>query len=272
MTRSKSIHALVSLLSLAVVACSDPADDGPRADVPGGEESQAEGLTIEGLTITHQDDGRVEGSFRRDGVMISFELSAASDGHRARIADAAGVLLVETTLRGEIEETSLLGGRARLRGHVDAERPELEGDPEIFQRMGERPETKLIAELKDALREAGVDRSLYSAKVAPSGAPGLETTKWLDVWGRWHLSCMESHDFPTWTFWGWTTIELSPEKSSTAAVLQVLTPWYNPPEYTGLFSDPIVVHRQYAGVPVRVANNVVALNGLCNHPLLVKVY
>jgi hypothetical protein len=264
---SKAFYALFSVLSLAAVACNGPADEGTQADAPEGEEASSEGLTI-----TRQAADRVEGLFQRDGQTISFELSTVPGGHHARIVDAAGSPLVETTLRGEIEESSLLGGQAWLRGHVDAEQPELEGDPTIFQQMSARPETNLIAPLKDALRKAGVDRSLYSAKVAPSGEPGLETTKWLDVWGRWHLSCGESHVFPTWTFWGWTTIELSPEKSKTAAVLQVLTAWYNPPEYTGMFSGTIVVQRQYAGVPVMVTNNVLALNGLCSHPLLAKVY
>jgi len=272
MTTSKLLASALALLALASVACGGQTHDETPLDAP----PAAEPMSSQGLTITSRTADRVEGTFSRHDQTLSFELSTTEAGHLARILDHAGSPLVETTFEGGIEDTSLLGGKARLRGPVDADKPEMEGDESIFQEMSAVPETRLIAELKEALRVEGVDEAFFSAmageQAAPGAKPGLTTRKWLDVWGKWHLSCSEFNDFPTWTFWGVTTIELRPEYSTSSAALRVLTPWYNPTEYTGMFSGTIVVRRQYAGYQVRVSNNVAALNGSCGSPLLVKVY
>jgi hypothetical protein len=260
---SKLLAAAFSLLSLTTIACAgQTADDAPGA--PAGDEASSQGLAL-----TVQTADRVEGTFLRDGHTLAFLLSTTEAGHLALLSDQAGNPLVETTFEGGIEDSSLLGGKLRLKGPVDAAEPASEGDPRTLE--------ELIADLKDALRTAGVDPSFFSVSdpSAPGGAsPGLVTKKWLQTDGNWHLNCGEYNDFPTWTFWGWTTIELRPEVgySTASAAVRVLTPWYNPTEYTGVFSGVQVVKRQYAGYNVRVSNNTVTLNGVCSRPLRARVY
>ncbi|WP_437985166.1 hypothetical protein [Sorangium sp. So ce117] len=232
----------------------------------------AEGMSSEGLTLTHETADRVEGTFHRREQTIAFELSVVPGGHRARIVDAAGAPLVETTYRDGVEDTTLLGGVARLRGAVDAAEPELEGDAHVFEQMSARPETSLIAELKEALRIAGVEPAFFSAVDAPA-QPGLTPQSWLDIQGNWHINCGEYHDFPTWTFWGWTTFELWPENYVASASLRVLTPWYNPTEYAYNFSGTLYLRRQYAGYQGRVMNvTQPGFNGVCSRPLVAKAY
>ena len=265
MKTSNYLVAALSFLSLSAFACGGEVG-GESPEVKAGEP-----IASQELSITKQTSDRVEGNFHRDNQTLQFELFAIEGGRMARILDEAGEPLIETSLKDGIEDSSLLGGQARLRGSVLSLAPETEGDGEIFRKMEKIPAIKLVPDLKNALRSAGVEGSFFSANEA-SQKPGLTTKNWLDVWGYWHLSCNESHDFPTWTFWGWTTFELRPEYSQTTAALHVLTPWYNPTEYTGVFSGTIRIQRQYAGYAARVTNNSVAINGYCSSPLQAKAY
>lgn len=262
---TKLFCTALALFALSTVACGGAVED----EIPTASEQK--GATTQGLTLTKQTADRVEGTFSRHERTIGFELSTIEGGHLARILDEAGQPLVETTFKDGIEDSTLLGGQLHMWGPVNSMEPEREGDEQAFQRLSEMPIARIIPELKEALESAGVDTAFFSAKES-GGQPGVTTQKWLDVWGNWHLSCGEYHDFPTWTFWGVTTFELRPEWSTATASLRVLTPWYNPTEYTGWFSGTIRLQRQYAGYNARVGNNAVRLNGQCNHPLLARTY
>ena len=84
------------------------------------------------------------------------------------------------------------------------------GDLRAFDALNANPATKLIAELKEALVAKRIDPVLYSATAAPTG--GIHAQQVQDPYsGFWHLAYGETHSFPTWTFWAWTTFELRTE-------------------------------------------------------------
>lgn len=254
MSNLKIVTALTSLIALAGVACNGEVVE---QEAPHDFHQRSDKLTDEGLTITEQDSAHVKGTFARHDTTIQFELGATADGHTAKVWDGTGAAVVESRFAAGVEDTTLLGGVARVRGQVDTLEPDLEGDEHVFERLASNAAARLIPELKEALRVRGVDTAFYSVTPADdaSGSATIEPQSWLDVYGYWHLGMGEYIDLPTWTFWGWTTFVFA--TNGAAASLHVLTPWYNPTEYTGYFSGQIVVQRQYAGYKARVSNNCV---------------
>ncbi len=254
---NSKISALVSLASLLALSFAVPACGGEVAAEDASKEptqQRDDRITSEGLTITFQDGMHVKGTFERRARRLAFDLDATDGGHTARIFDDKGAAIIDSKLENGVEETMLLGGLAQVRGTVGALEPDVQADQATLEKLAKNPDVQLVPELKEALRVRGVDGAFFSANpTTTKTAGGVNPQSWLDVWGTWHLNTWESVDLPTWSFWGTTTFEFS-ASGSTNAKLQVLTPWYNPPEYTGYFTGTIVVRRQYAGYRARVTN------------------
>lgn len=270
MSFSKIATALSLVLVATTVACNGQVADEPEA---ASKEDGAVAITADGLTLSSQKGDVVEGLFSRHGETVGFELRPTVSGGRiVSITDKDGRLVLESTLEGGIETTTLLG-KLRVRGPVDAEKPDVDGDPRTWDEVNADPAMKLVPELKEALRAKGVDPSYFTTigVDAKQANGGVKASQWQDVWGYTHLSFGESRNFPTWAFWAVTTVELKPEASCTAARLTALTGW-SAPEYTGMFCHTtIYVRRQYWGVYLNVANNAMPLSGQSTN-LMVRTY
>ncbi|NOU27532.1 MAG: hypothetical protein HOO96_06445 [Polyangiaceae bacterium] len=268
MSSSKACCVLVLALACPAVACG--AGEGAGE---GGEPALQS--STDGLTIAELQTGRVRGSFSRGGATLGFTLVAIADAHRATLVDEAGSPLLDVTLKDGVEDGLLLGGRAHVHGAIDGDQV-LDGDGEAAKELEKNPATKLIPELKEALRAKGIDPAMFSASAAPpdSSHAQLGPKAWRDGSGFMHLGYGESWDFAT-LFFGATTFELRPEAGSTSAVFQVLTPWYNAPERFPWIERTFLVRRVYGAYRVRVSNNQLPLcwNGGCqNTTLMVKTW
>jgi hypothetical protein len=66
-------------------------------------------------------DDHASGSFSRRGNTIRFALSRDDAGNHARISNASGEPILETTLSGAFDSSVYFGGKASARGTVGAE-------------------------------------------------------------------------------------------------------------------------------------------------------
>lgn len=264
--------ALFSIVALALLAGCGGAVEEDTNDRELGTAS-APAITDEGLTVVEQRADFVRGTFSRHDQTVRFELRTEQDAHLASIFDASGAPLLTSRLRDGVEETVLLG-KTKIRGAVDAAEPETGNDPHAFDALNAHPATKIIPELKEALHAHGIAPAMFSAqaKVESSGS-SVHTTQWTDISGYTHLGYNEQRNYGTWAFWNYTTVEMRPEGRYTAARLLALTGW-SAPEYTGVIYGTTYVRRQYWGVLLNVLNVAPPVcNPSCpNTTLMVRTY
>lgn len=246
-TRVALAFVSVSLLTFASGCAASPDDVEP-----------AEAPRAAGLTITEQRDDVVRGSLERGARRIAFDFRAEGDVHRSKVWDESGTL-VESTLTKDFEDTTYLGGKARVHGQIADEKPIIEGDAKIFETLNAHPTAPLYFELQTALAESGVPRTLFSAPMKEAGV----APKYLDR-GQLVLDQAQSTTIATsWAAWIYTDLMLYAYRDWSSGCVQAQTGW-SPWVCSGVVRMNGPVYRtgaRYYGYNVRIANNAISMAG-----------
>jgi hypothetical protein len=225
------------LFALALVGCAVPAADEATS-------------SIDGLRLVTNDPNRVTGTISRDGASLAFDLVASGTNREASFWSAEGAPLLHSVLRDGIDSMDVLGDRFHVVGSPASATPEVRGDESALREMGARPEMKLVPALREALSEAGVRRDLYSAVDA---AGELRVAAYRRADGFWVLSPGESMTFPTWSFWGKTTVIVQNLSSLAYANIELTTwNWYQ--RYVVVPGGASITWGYWMGVALNVKN------------------
>ena len=210
------------------------------------------------LDLTKQTPDEVAGTYVVDGVQLTFRLRREGEARFATLSARAGQPFVESTYRDGIDEVRVLGGKLVERGNVH-EDARLEGDSAALDQMLAMPEAKLVAPLKDALADAGVDPFFIGREPKEAARGGVQPTAYYDG-SSWHLNYWESASFATWSFWGWTTVTMeayggNPNSRACLELSVSGCPEYMCTDYTYYGGNgPRSVQRQWGGARLYVRN------------------
>jgi len=190
--------------------------------------------------------------------------------HHATVWDAAGPIL-DSKIANGYEDTTYLGGKARVHGGLFDEKPVIEGDQEIFEALNAHPSARLFFTVRDALVEAGISKDLVSVSRKAESAAGAKPL-YRSV-GRYAVHPFQSVSIPTtWQAWVYTQFTLYSASAGApwnypwaAGCVQAQTGW-SPWVCSGSFQGQWRTGARYYGYNVRVLNNLAPLNGF--NPLL----
>ncbi len=188
---------LCATFALSLLACA--ADDKTLPD---------------GLVLDIEASNRVAGTYTSDGVTLAFDFArdVGADTHTSVLESADGEHLMTSVLLGSQEILNVLDGRLSLTGRPGSVDPEVKGDANAMHEMTERPDIKLLPDLRMALAERGIDDDLY----APDPKKNPEANVFNPYDGYWHLAPGESKQFATWSFWYPTYVYIRNFRSSCA--------------------------------------------------------
>jgi hypothetical protein len=100
----------------------------------------------------------------------------------------------------------VLGGRLRVSGDVRRGEPSVEGDATAYDELRSMPEYPLTVRLRDALVAGGASAELVGdGPSSPADVAPLDA----GVFNTWYvLAAAQTMDFPSWSFWGTTTVTI----------------------------------------------------------------
>jgi len=211
-----------------------------------------------GLSISAQRADLVRGSLVRGAGAIAFEFRLVGGAHHSKVWDSGGTLL-ESTLADGYEDTSYLGGRARVRGSLSDAEPTIDGDAKIFEALNAHPNAPLFFDLRDALLAANVPRDLF----APKRSEGDLAPRY---WNRGTFTIGRGQQIVIGTTWqSWVSTEFTFWAAGFDAArpcLQALTGW-SPEVCNSVFPNGgfWTTGARYYGYSVRVSNRTAVVNG-----------
>jgi hypothetical protein len=190
------MNKLTTLCLLSLAACATQED----REVP------------DGLTILDQTADRVSATFGSNGVAIQIELD---DGKRIAILDAHGGPLLESTLEGDVETISVLGGRETIIGTRGQENPTVLGDPGAHDELSTMPEAELVHAAFDALKTTNIPEPMYKAT----------SKKSQDVYRGFNVYCGQTAYLPTYSIWWSHEFVRRAQSSTTMGSIHVQDFW-----------------------------------------------
>lgn len=200
-TSSRLLLASALALCAQANACHAAGDDA-------GDDAETARAAGESLTLEENAADHAAGRLAAGGAAIAFDLRQAGDARHLVLRASDGRELLDSTLRGRVDESSVLGGRLRVSGDVRQLEPRVEGDAGAFDALRALPEYPLTVRLRDALVEGGVSRDLVEGRDADGAPPGVEPAG-AGVFNTWYtLYAAETMDFPSWSFWGVTNVQI----------------------------------------------------------------
>jgi hypothetical protein len=143
--------------------------------------------------------GAIEGTYADYTSTISFAFSIDNDLRSAKIRDADGCQLLESTIADGVETTTYLG-RLTVYGNPLSPTPTATGDHRAMADFANRPEAQLLQPLRDALQTHRVPRDLYAARKPAKGAR--------KPWEASYLVGGEHVVIPTWSWWWSVAIDV----------------------------------------------------------------
>jgi hypothetical protein len=160
----------------------------------------SEAIPEDGLVLDTVDADQVSGTFASGGAGLRFAFTRAGDTRHMTLSDADGRLLADSTREGTIETTHILG-RLTIVGSPDQLEPAITGDREALNELRESAAGQLLAGLRVALDDAGIDRALFSDYSKQQQQQDAYQKTYVGT-----LYCGQSLYVPTWSLWGQVTI------------------------------------------------------------------
>lgn len=254
--------ARIMLLVGAVVALSACTAD---RETPEPEKNE-----VAGLELSVNERNHVAGKYEKDGKELVFDFAKDGDTKTALLRRTNGHTMLESRLEDGVDTMKVMDGRAVVSGAPGSETPEKTGDASALEEMYRLPEMPLLPELRKALEQAGVARELWMGTEDPR-AGGTHPQQWQGGDGWWHLGPGECRTFPTWSFWGRTTVEYANESSSKSGMFSMNGwGWYEyrmlPPSWSSY------TYGYWAAIPITLCNLYVNWYGTIYGPVQLKFH